>query len=89
VFLSVLLYPDLFDEEEKIMIVERVCLMISWSLPFSGILAGASINELAIEREGAPSFFPHLSGLFLIFFPSFFVTVLNINRSQLKPTQII
>jgi hypothetical protein len=30
--------------------------MISWSLPFVGIVAGASINALAKEREGAPSF---------------------------------
>jgi hypothetical protein len=44
-------------------------------------VAGASIDELAKEREGAPLSFPHFSGPFFLFFPSFFVAALN-NRTK-------
>ena len=40
-------------------------------------MAGASVDELDKEREGAPLSFPHSSGLFLNFFPSFFEATLN------------
>jgi hypothetical protein len=43
-------------------------------------VAGASIDELAKEREGAPLSFPHFSGPFFLFFPSFFVAALTILR---------
>jgi hypothetical protein len=39
-------------------------------------MAGASIDELVKEREGAPLSFPHSSGLFFNFFPSFFEATL-------------
>jgi hypothetical protein len=37
-----------------------------------------SINESAKKREGAPFFFPHFSGPFLQFFPSFFESALKV-----------
>jgi hypothetical protein len=43
-------------------------------------VAGASIDELAKEREGAPLSFPHFSGPFFLFFPSFFVAALILLR---------
>jgi HTH-type transcriptional regulator/antitoxin HigA len=39
-------------------------------------VAGAPVDELPKEREGAPLFFPHCSGPFYTFFPSFFLSAL-------------
>jgi hypothetical protein len=36
-----------------------------------------SINASAKKREGAPFFFPHFSGPFLQYFPSFFESALK------------
>jgi hypothetical protein len=41
------------------------------------IVAGAPVDEMAKEREGAPLYLPHRSCPFYLIFPSFFVTVLS------------
>jgi hypothetical protein len=40
-------------------------------------MAGASVNELVKEREGAPLSLPHSFGPFLNLFPSFFEATLT------------
>jgi len=47
-------------------------------------MAGASVNELVKEREGAPLSLPHSFGPFLNLFPSFFEATLIVKFSLMR-----
>ena len=57
--------------------------MVSLLLPFMVLLAGAPYNELAKEREGAPSSFPRCSCPFYLIFPPFSLPVITRGRQDL------